>query len=133
MFDAAKVLAAAGIRARQPDISDDELQTDTRKSARGRPAWMTSPRGSGATCPAAMSGAARERRSRSDQTGRTEAQEGRVIRRGLLPLRIRDRSMALPEGYEDLNATIGSTREARRAGTSAATNATAISNTAMAT
>ena len=35
-------------------------------------------------------------------------------------------------GYEDLNATIGSTREARRAGTSAATSATAISNTAMA-
>ena len=36
------------------------------------------------------------------------------------------------EGYADLNATIGSTREARRAGTSAATSATAISNTAMA-
>ena len=47
---------------------------------------------------------------------------------GRSPLALRARA----RGYEDLNATIGSTREARRAGTSAATSATAISNTAMA-
>jgi len=56
------------------------------------------------------------------QTHITRAPTARKARAGL-PI----------EAYEDLNATIGSTREARRAGTSAATSATAISNTAMAT